>query len=1281
MSREQYDDEHGAERFDECDELAEQFGTPPTRRRHAVPHRQDARIRGRSTGVPPAERKAPKAKDAQKQTRPRSNAARRRHAAARIYKRLDTTFQVLGIDSLSARSSQITASPETPKVMCTSSRDADSGSESETSSTVSSSTTASGSGRTSRSSMRRSWSRESNASPSLLTSELERSSNGSNRLWQRIDAERNRMQFMHCLDLTVISEGTSLPIPGVVQDSVEEADDTLGELESVKPMELYTRAELLQAMEKIDRCQRVAQKVERELADNMPAVGSGGSHSSMLQESDHVAFVLGGKLQDMFDELTKKLTLIAKSMDRCMAGLSNKPRREEVSQGLLCSGKLGSLCKELITAKSNKLCTEGYGPFKLIPNVNEEIRLGDAMLSLLDRAAKISCNYQLSVLRENHLKLSSIRSAHEVAEMANALKNVWDRLRNVTVCFCKCFERRAHLKPKCFMARQCYARVLVSGARAAVDMQEFCQARQVPVQQDANNCWRQSPADPDTGFGSENDVQAQGWVLPCITELIKLAKEHSLYLLTQCALKEGATAEAAEDLCDVRHAFFRLILVNVRRMCWLSSHPQTLPRWGLELLEKQISSLLKTVRSYDKPSSTLSFDIEYTQTAEGDQKYSELMDSCQQLLNNMLVVQTKIQLKRALYDDEVPCLARHPCSRLPSRRPMGTSDGDPWSTGSPASGAETTCTGECGSSHEYNNRATGSDVGSSAPTPEAGQEPPEPATPSPTEPTPAHKAGKYISPYERLAVQQGMMQGGPMPPVKAPPWPSSDVTESETDQESELQQAPVPKEPVLRELPEVVRPNKQGLHRKKTNTPRPIQHMMPGKEVCPPVSAPARGPGSLTYKQMVEKNDARAGWHQGGGHCRPIVSKDFPELRHHHRRPPDQSPSGHRHSSGHTGERCGRPSGGGHRQRGLIVGRHGGHGRGRAGMDRLPATSCSMSRPNRGSEQNGQVGRVLDAAPVTKTFDRVSRDQLILRKELGAGSSGQVWEADYFGSSVAIKVRHDAWNSDVRTEAHNEAQVHKQLSNHPNIVQYYGMVPDFVENSGAVGPGLVMELASLGNLMKLISNARNVQLIGLENLKADHCRSAGVLLYKDWRRRLRLAQGVASGLEYLHAHRIIHRDLTSYNIVVSIDWVAKVCDFEKSRNVPMGQQVACSQAFPNSPRWMAPEILRCEKYDTSADVFSLGVVLWELMTLERPWEEQLSSVCRHVDYEVLRLVSNNERLAIPPKGNPDLPEWGELADLVRDTWKEETAERPTMTQVRERLHEILVKINARMAQA
>lgn len=88
----------------------------------------------------------------------------------------------------------------------------------------------------------------------------------------------------------------------------------------------------------------------------------------------------------------------------------------------------------------------------------------------------------------------------------------------------------------------------------------------------------------------------------------------------------------------------------------------------------------------------------------------------------------------------------------------------------------------------------------------------------------------------------------------------------------------------------------------------------------------------------------------------------------------------------------------------------------------------------------------------------------------------------------------------------------------------------------------------------------------------------------------------------MHQHGVIHRDLTSYNLLLDFGkpWQVKVCDFNLSRMVAQQQQLTNS-GNPNSPGWQSPEMLSGQPYGKAADVFSFGVVLWEVITLKEPW--------------------------------------------------------------------------------
>lgn len=86
----------------------------------------------------------------------------------------------------------------------------------------------------------------------------------------------------------------------------------------------------------------------------------------------------------------------------------------------------------------------------------------------------------------------------------------------------------------------------------------------------------------------------------------------------------------------------------------------------------------------------------------------------------------------------------------------------------------------------------------------------------------------------------------------------------------------------------------------------------------------------------------------------------------------------------------------------------------------------------------------------------------------------------------------------------------------------------------------------------------------------------------------------------IHRIKVAHRDLKSANCLVSKHWTVKICDFGLSRVLTTTPMRDSSSA--GTPEWMAPELIRNEPFTEKCDIFSLGVIIWELCTLHRPWE-------------------------------------------------------------------------------
>ena len=143
---------------------------------------------------------------------------------------------------------------------------------------------------------------------------------------------------------------------------------------------------------------------------------------------------------------------------------------------------------------------------------------------------------------------------------------------------------------------------------------------------------------------------------------------------------------------------------------------------------------------------------------------------------------------------------------------------------------------------------------------------------------------------------------------------------------------------------------------------------------------------------------------------------------------------------------------------------------------------------------------------------------------------------------------------------------------------------------------LVMDLAEEGTLRDYVARAA-----------AQGQESGADAIVEE---RLHLAKGAAAGLKYLHDRKVQHRDIKTPNLLLSRDGsgrlTVKMGDFGLSRCQALVTATASSSSGGRSigsPRWSSPEQLKREPYTDKSDVYSLGVVLWELLTLQLPWGE------------------------------------------------------------------------------
>ncbi|KAF8111343.1 hypothetical protein N665_0076s0318 [Sinapis alba] len=251
-------------------------------------------------------------------------------------------------------------------------------------------------------------------------------------------------------------------------------------------------------------------------------------------------------------------------------------------------------------------------------------------------------------------------------------------------------------------------------------------------------------------------------------------------------------------------------------------------------------------------------------------------------------------------------------------------------------------------------------------------------------------------------------------------------------------------------------------------------------------------------------------------------------------------------------------------------------------------------------------------------------EELTLGERIGLGSYGEVYRGDWHGTEVAAKKFLDQdLTGEALEEFRSEVQIMKKLR-HPNIVLFMGAV------TRPPNLSIITEFLPRGSLYRLIHRPNN-QL--------------------DERRRLRMALDAARGMNYLHSCNpmIVHRDLKSPNLLVDKNWVVKVCDFGLSRM--KNSTYLSSKSTAGTAEWMAPEVLRNEPADEKCDVYSYGVILWELFTLQQPWGRMNAM-------QVVGAVGfQHRRLDIPDFVDPA------IAELISKCWQTDSKLRPSFAEI------------------
>ncbi|XP_059047902.1 tyrosine-protein kinase CSK [Achroia grisella] len=294
----------------------------------------------------------------------------------------------------------------------------------------------------------------------------------------------------------------------------------------------------------------------------------------------------------------------------------------------------------------------------------------------------------------------------------------------------------------------------------------------------------------------------------------------------------------------------------------------------------------------------------------------------------------------------------------------------------------------------------------------------------------------------------------------------------------------------------------------------------------------------------------------------------------------------------------------------------------------IPApVSCTTSASASGSTD--QTDSALQQQKFVDARWRIDERDLEIRENIGKGEFGDVMLGILNGSQkVAVKILKDR---EAASKFRAEASVMASLK-HDNLVRLLGLV--FSSNGSTC---IVTEHCAQGSLL-------------------DYLRSRG-RHYVTQLNQINFAYDACCGMEYLERQRVVHRDLAARNVLVSHEGTAKVADFGLARTDHVQDDPAdAARLQAKLPiKWTAPEALKYNKFSNKSDMWSFGILLWEIYSFGRvPYPRiPLAEVVRHVE--------RGYRMEAP-EGCPAGP-----YDVMRAAWHADPALRPTFAHTRRAL--------------
>ncbi|KAF9150257.1 hypothetical protein BG015_007940 [Linnemannia schmuckeri] len=275
------------------------------------------------------------------------------------------------------------------------------------------------------------------------------------------------------------------------------------------------------------------------------------------------------------------------------------------------------------------------------------------------------------------------------------------------------------------------------------------------------------------------------------------------------------------------------------------------------------------------------------------------------------------------------------------------------------------------------------------------------------------------------------------------------------------------------------------------------------------------------------------------------------------------------------------------------------------------------------SEQQQQW---LDSATENHWLRRIDFQEISnLQMGVASGGFGIVHAGKWRGMPVAIKVLFSL------ADFIQEVQIHRAVQDFENVVKFFGVT----RMRGNGDYGMVLQFAGRGSLRDYLSKH-------FDKL--------------DWTKKLRLARDVASGINFIHLENICHHDLHSRNVLIDDKGKALITDFGLSRYL---NKELSNNGVRGVVPYISPERLKNAPFDKSSDIYSLGVIMWELTSGYPPFDRDGEN------YMLAFHITTGTREKVIP-GTPV-----EYSELYQKCWDGEPSNRPPLSFILDTLDNLL----------